>query len=95
MKVAIFGASGTIGNSVVEQLSSKHDVIKIGTRTGDLITDYTDTEDVEAVFGKAPDLDAVVVTVGGDSVFKPYSELDDGDFRFGAERKLVAQFRIV
>jgi NAD(P)-dependent dehydrogenase (short-subunit alcohol dehydrogenase family) len=95
MKIAVFGASGKIGSSVVEQLSSKYEVIKIGSRTGDQIADYTNVQDVESVFRKASDLDAVVVAVGGDSAFKPYRDLDDDDFRFGAERKLVAQFRIV
>jgi NAD(P)-dependent dehydrogenase (short-subunit alcohol dehydrogenase family) len=95
MKIAIFGASGKIGSSVVEHLSPKYKVIKIGSRTGDLVADYTNAHDVESVFRKATDLDSVVVAVGGDSAFKPYGELDDDDFRFGAERKLVAQFRIV
>ena len=36
-----------------------------------------------------------MVSVGGDSAFKPYQSLTDDDFRFGAERKLVAQFRVV
>ena len=33
--------------------------------------------------------------MGGDSAFKPYETLNDSDFELGAERKLVAQFRIV
>ena len=37
----------------------------------------------------------IVVTVGGDSVFRSYDQLTDEDFTVGAERKLIAQFRIV
>jgi NAD(P)-dependent dehydrogenase (short-subunit alcohol dehydrogenase family) len=33
--------------------------------------------------------------VGGDSAFKPYDDLTDADFLLGAERKLIAQFRLV
>ncbi len=49
---------------------------------------------VHAVFEQLGELDAVIAVVGGDSMFKPYHELSDEDFRYGAERKLVAQFRI-
>lgn len=95
MRIAVFGASGKIGSQVVEKLSGSHEVIKVGSRAGDIVADYTNEKSVESVFEQAADLDAVVVAVGGDSVFKRYSELSDDDYRFGAERKLVAQFRVV
>ncbi|MGF1717097.1 short chain dehydrogenase [Photobacterium chitinilyticum] len=94
MKIAVFGASGKIGSKVIEQLTLNHEIIKIGSRSGDFVTDYTDAQAVHAVFEQLGELDAVVVVVGGDSMFKPYHELSDEDFRYGAERKLVAQFRI-
>lgn len=95
MKIAIFGASGKIGSKVVDLLTSSHEIIKIGSRSGDLQADYTNDASVKAVFDSIESLDAVIVCVGGDSQFKPYSELTDDDYRYGAERKLVAQFRMV
>ncbi len=94
MKIVVFGASGIIGSKVVELLSTDNEVIGV-SRSGDIAADYTDPESVEAVFKQVSDIDAVIVAVGGDSQFKPYETLTDDDFRFGAERKLVAQFRIV
>ncbi len=96
MKIAVFGASGKIGSQVVTQLSEKgHEVVWIGSRSGDFTADYTNAESVESVLKQIGSLDAIVVSVGGDSAFKPYQALTDDDFRFGAERKLVAQFRLV
>ena len=95
MKIAVFGASGKIGSKIVNLLSDRHEIIKIGARSGDLQADYTDDASVKSIFDNTKNLDAVIVCVGGDSQFKPYSEISDDDFRYGAERKLVAQFRIV
>ncbi len=96
MKIAVFGASGTIGSQVVAQLTAKgHEVVKIGARSGNHRVDYTDSTAVEALLESIAPLDAIVVSVGGDSAFKPYNTLTDEDFLLGAERKLVAQFRIV
>ena len=95
MKIAIFGASGKIGSKVVDLLSGKHEIVKIGSRSGDLQADYTDETSVKAVFDSIDNLDAVVACVGSDSQFKLYTEVSDDDYRYGAERKLVAQFRIV
>ena len=94
MKIVIFGASGKIGTAVANLLSPEHEVIKV-SRSGDIATDYLDPVATEAVFQQVSGIDAVVVAVGGDSQFKPYHELTDDDIRYGAERKLVAQFRIV
>ncbi len=95
MKVLVFGASGKIGSKVVELLSPNHEVVKVGSRSGDIIADYTNAESVQSVFEQVQGIDAVVVSVGGDSQFKHYHDLVDDDFRYGAERKIVAQFRIV
>jgi len=95
MKIAIFGALGKIGSKVTDLLSTTHQIITIGSRSGDLKADYTDDTSVKAIFDSLENLDAVIACVGGDSQFKPYSEVSDDDYRYGAERKLVAQFRIV
>ncbi len=96
MKIAIFGATGKIGSQVATQLDNKgHEIVRIGSRSGDITVDYTDGASVENALKQLALLDAIVVTVGGDSKFKPYHELTDDDFRYGAERKLVAQFRVV
>ena len=96
MKIAVFGASGKIGSQIVKQMTEKgHEIVKIGLRSGDHSVDYTDAAAVEALLESLAPLDAIVVSVGGDSSFKPFGTLADADFELGAERKLIAQFRIV
>ncbi|MBL4940845.1 MAG: short chain dehydrogenase [Colwellia sp.] len=95
MKILIFGATGKIGREVVNILDSEHEIIGVSSSTGQVIADYTDAAAVEAVFQQITNVDAVVVAVGGDSNFKAYSTLNDEDFLHGAQRKLIAQFRIV
>ncbi len=96
MKIAVFGASGKIGSQIVAQLAKKgHEVLQIGLHTGDFTADYTNAESTESVLQQITPLDAIVVSVGGDSIFKAYPELSDDDFRYGVERKLIAQIRLV
>lgn len=95
MKVIIVGASGRIGTKVAEALPSKHEVVHVGARSGDILCDYTDPMSVHGIFEKIGSFDALISVVGGDSVFKGYRDLGDDDFRFGFERKFLAQVRLV
>ncbi len=95
MKVIIVGASGRIGSKVAEALSAKHEVIRVGARSGDVVCDYTQPLSVRSMFEQIGEFDALVAVVGGDSVFKEYGDLGDEEFRFGFERKFLAQVRLV
>ncbi|MEC0305103.1 short chain dehydrogenase, partial [Terribacillus saccharophilus] len=35
MKIIVIGATGTIGNAVVNKLKEHHEVIKVGSKSGD------------------------------------------------------------
>jgi len=95
MKIIIVGASGRIGREVTEKLSKGHEIIRVGTRSGDILSDYTDEQSVRSMFEQAGEFDALISVVGGDSQFKRYSDLTDEDYRFGFERKFIAQVRLV
>jgi uncharacterized protein YbjT (DUF2867 family) len=47
MKVIVIGGSGRIGSKIVDALSKTHDVVSVGSRSGDLRVDYTDTNSIE------------------------------------------------
>ena len=95
MKIIIVGASGRIGKEVDKALSVSHDIIRVGSRSGDVQCDYTISESVRDMFEKIGEFDALISVIGGDSIFKPFADLDDDDYRYGFERKFLGQIRFL
>ena len=95
MKIIIVGASGRIGKEVDNALSGEHDIIRVGARGGDVQCDYTSPDSVRNMFENIGAFDSLISVIGGDSVFKPFAELDDEDYRYGFERKFIGQVRFL
>jgi len=93
MKIIIVGASGKIGKEVDKALSGNHDIIRVGAHSGDIQCDYTVPESIRDMFEKIGEFDSLISVVGGDSAFKPFTSLDDDDYRYGFERKFLGQIR--
>ncbi|MFC1826553.1 short chain dehydrogenase [Thermodesulfobacteriota bacterium] len=95
MKIIIVGASGRIGREVDKALSNSHDIVRVGARSGDVRCDYAVPESVRGMFEKIGEFDSLISVIGGDSVFKPFAELNDEDYRYGYERKFLGQIRFL
>jgi NAD(P)-dependent dehydrogenase (short-subunit alcohol dehydrogenase family) len=95
MKIIIVGASGRIGREVDNALSNNHEIIRVGVHSGDIQCDYTDAKSVQAMFEKIGEFDSLISVAGGDSAFKSFSTLDDEDYRYGFERKVLGQVRLL
>jgi NAD(P)-dependent dehydrogenase (short-subunit alcohol dehydrogenase family) len=95
MKIIIVGASGRIGREVDKALSNGHDIVRVGAHSGDVQCDYTVSESVSGMFEKIGEFDSLISVIGGDSVFKQFSELNDEDFRYGYDRKFLGQIRFL
>ena len=95
MKVLIVGGTGRIGIEIVGALGGEHEVVSAGRSTSDVQVDYTDKASVQSMFERLGQIDAVVASVGGDSVFKHYAELTLEDFTLGYQRKFMAQLGLV
>jgi len=95
MKIIIVGASGRIGKEVDKALSGNHDIIRVGARSGDVQCDYTSPDSVRNMFEKIGEFDSLISVVGGDSVFKEFTELEDEDYKYGFERKFLGQIRFL
>jgi NAD(P)-dependent dehydrogenase (short-subunit alcohol dehydrogenase family) len=95
MKIIIVGASGRIGKEVDKALSVSHDIVRVGSSSGDVQCDYTIPESVRDMFEKIGEFDALISVIGGDSIFKPFADLDDDDYKYGFERKFLGQIRFL
>ena len=95
MKIIIVGASGKIGKEVDKTLTASHEIVRVGAHSGDIQCDYTNPDSVHNMFEKIGVFDSLVSVVGGDSTFKPFTNLEDDDYRYGFERKFLGQIRFL
>ena len=94
MKVIIVGASGIIGRKIDIAISESHEVVRVGTTSGDIQCDYTNADSVREMFGAVGPFDALVAVVGGDGIFKKFEQAG-ADYRYGFDRKFLSQIRLV
>jgi NAD(P)-dependent dehydrogenase (short-subunit alcohol dehydrogenase family) len=94
MRVAVIGATGTLGKEIVKQLSDRHDVVRCARTTADVPVDLTSLESIRRMFETIGPVDAVVCAAG-DGVFKPLGDLTDEDFAFSLASKLMGQVNLV
>ena len=94
MKILVIGASGTVGQSIVNELSRDHQVIRVGKTQGDFQVDLTREESVKALFASTGKVDAVISATGGVH-FGPLGEMTSAQFDRGLQDKLMGQVRLV
>ncbi|MDB5114804.1 MAG: short chain dehydrogenase [Mucilaginibacter sp.] len=94
MKIIIIGATGTIGKHVTAALQKDHEIIKAGSKSGDMQVDISSPASIESFFKQAGKFDALV-NVSGDGHFGPLNSMKDADFRKGIDSKLMGQVNLV
>ncbi|SEJ39917.1 NAD(P)-dependent dehydrogenase, short-chain alcohol dehydrogenase family [Dyadobacter koreensis] len=94
MKIIIVGATGTIGKPVTEFLEKDHEIIKAGSKSGDLQLDITSPDSISKFFEQAGTFDALISATGGGH-FGPITTMTDTDFRTGIDSKLMGQINLV
>ncbi len=93
MKVVVIGASGTIGRAVVAQLAQRHDIIEVGSKSGQFQADIRSLDSVHALFDRVGKVDAVVVTAGKPHL-GPLSDMTPEQFGVGLHSKLMGQVHV-
>ncbi|MBO9658870.1 MAG: short chain dehydrogenase [Chitinophagaceae bacterium] len=94
MKIVIVGASGTIGKQIVSAFEKEHEVVSVGSRSGDLKADITDPASIENLFRQLRSFDALVSATGS-AYFGPWDQTTDKEYRIGVNSKLMGQVNLV
>jgi len=94
MKIVIIGATGTIGRAIVEEFSSRHEVISVAHSSGDIKVDITDEKSIEQMYQKVGKIDAVVLATGKPH-FGALEEMKQSDYEIGLQNKLMGQVNVV
>lgn len=93
MKIIVIGATGTIGKAVVNELSSRHEIIEVGKTRGQYQVDIADTGSIRALFAKTGKVDAIVATTGSVH-FGPLPAMTVDQFKIGLHDKLLGQVQL-
>ena len=94
MKVLVVGASGTIGKFVVAALSERNEVVKAGSKSGDVQVDIKDSGSIRKMFDKVGKIDAVVATAGKVH-FGEFAKMTEAEIGIGLKDKLMGQVNLV
>ena len=94
MKVIVIGASGDIGRTICAEISSRHEVIRVGRKSGDIHADICDQASLEAMYVNAGPVDAVVTAVGSVH-FAAVTEFTESTFLLGLKHKAMGQINVV
>ncbi|MBO1540352.1 short chain dehydrogenase [Pseudomonas sp. OA65] len=94
MKILLIGASGTIGSAIDNELSPRHDIVRIGRHSGELQVDISDSASIRALFEKTGRFDALVCAAGN-VTFAPLAEMTEDSFALGLEDKLMGQVNLL
>lgn len=93
MKIILIGASGDIGKAALAELGSRHEVIKVGRSSGDLLADISDRQSIVDMYEKAGNIDAVVCTAGNVH-FGPLADFTEDQFMLGLSDKVMGQINV-
>ncbi|OUJ74498.1 short chain dehydrogenase [Hymenobacter crusticola] len=94
MKIILVGATGTIGKKVTATLENDHELVKVGSKSGDVQADITSSESIEAMYKQIGAFDALISTAGG-AHFGPLANMTAADFQKGLNNKLLGQINLV
>jgi NAD(P)-dependent dehydrogenase (short-subunit alcohol dehydrogenase family) len=93
MKIIVIGATGTVGKAVAAELAQRHEIISVGSKSGQYRADMRDIAQVRALFAQTGKVDAVVVAAG-ELHFGPLSDFTPAQFQVGLDSKLMGQVNV-
>lgn len=94
MKIIMVGATGTMGRHLVSAFGKEHEIVKVGSKDGDIKADITSPQSIENMYRQVGAFDALISTAGPTYV-GPWKNLTDKEFRKGVEGKMMGQINLV
>ena len=94
MKILLIGANGTIGSAIDRELSARHEIVRIGRKSGDFQVDISDSASIRALFEQTGRFDALVCAAGNVN-FVPLADMTEKDFALGLQDKLMGQVNLL
>lgn len=94
MKILVVGATGTIGRFVTAALSERHEIVKAGSKSGDVQVDIKESGSIRKLFERVGKVDAVVSAVGKVH-FGEFAKMTEAEIGIGLKDKLMGQVNLV
>lgn len=94
MKILVIGANGTVGQTVVKELSLRHEIILVGKSKGDYLVDLANPASIADLYSKVGMVDAIVCAAGS-GYFAAMEQLTPDNFKAGLDEKLLGQINLV
>jgi NAD(P)-dependent dehydrogenase (short-subunit alcohol dehydrogenase family) len=94
LKIIIVGGTGTMGKHLSGAWEKEHEVVSVGSKSGEFRVDITSTASIENLFQKVGSFDALINTAGP-SYVGPWKSMTDTEFRKGIDGKLMGQVNLV
>lgn len=93
MKIIVIGATGTVGKAVAAELAQRHEIVSVGSRSGQYQVDIGDIAQVRALFAKIGKVDGVVVAAGKVH-FGALADFTPEQYQVGLNSKLMGQVNV-
>jgi len=94
MRIAVVGATGTIGGPVADALEARDYEVFRASRSSERQIDIEDPDSIRSFYESTGVLDAVVCAAGR-AAFGPLDELDDAQLQLCVDSKLMGQVNLV
>jgi NAD(P)-dependent dehydrogenase (short-subunit alcohol dehydrogenase family) len=94
MKIVLVEASGTVGQAIINELSGRHEIVKVVRSRGDAKVDITSEDSIKDMYEKIGFLDALICAAG-DAHFGSLVEMTEKEYMIGITNKLMGQVNLV
>ena len=94
MKILLIGATGTIGSAIDRELSPRHEIVRVGRKSGDFQVDISDSASIRNLFEQTGRF-AALICAAGNVNFVALGEMSEKDFALGLQDKLMGQVNLL